>query len=165
MECPCSRWTLHTVERSWAWYAIITLGHHTRLDYVTCGIPSSLLERTHDRMKPSLACPCSPWTTHTVGRRWAWHAIIALGLHRVGQRLVLNAIIEVGKHIWSDDRGSRLPLRTFDITHGKMMSDMACNHRPWTAHTKGRCRSWDAIIALVLPTQMDDVGRGMPSSP
>ena len=41
---------------------------------------------------------------------------------------------------------------------------MACHYGPWTERTVGQCRTWHAIIALGINTQMDDVGRGMPSS-
>ena len=37
---------------------------------------------------------------------------------------------------------------------------MACHHRPLTAYTVRRCRTWHIIIALGLHTQLDKVGSG-----
>ena len=48
------------VEQSRAWHAIIALGQHAQFEYVGRGMTSG---------------PC---VAHTVGRRWAWHAILTL---------------------------------------------------------------------------------------
>ena len=42
---------------------------------------------------------------------------------------------------------------------------MDCHYGLWTERTVLHCRTWHAIIALGMNTQMDYVGRGMPSSP
>ena len=62
-----------------AWHDITTLGLHTRLDNVGRGMPSSPLDSTHDRTTSGVACNHRLWVAHTVERRRAWHAIIALG--------------------------------------------------------------------------------------
>ena len=52
-----------------------------------------------------------------------------------------------------------------DCTHGRMTSDVACNHRLWAAQTIERRRAWHAIIALERQTRSNDVRRDMPSLP
>ena len=42
---------------------------------------------------------------------------------------------------------------------------MACYHRLWAAHTVERHRAWHAIIACGKHTELNDIGRSMPSSP
>ena len=44
-------------------------------------------------------------------------------------------------------------------------SGMACYHGPWTPHTIERSRSSHAIIALERQPRLNNVGRGMQSSP
>ncbi|TMW93699.1 hypothetical protein EJD97_011281 [Solanum chilense] len=80
----CSSAT-HMVGLHWAWYAIISIGKHTRLDYVECGIPSSPLDSTrsdyvghglpplpfsnaHDRTKSGIPCHHRPCEAYTPGR-------------------------------------------------------------------------------------------------
>ncbi|TMW86846.1 hypothetical protein EJD97_020814, partial [Solanum chilense] len=62
--------------------------HHNPLTAYTVGLCqvgydmiSARLDNTHGRTTSGLACSHGPWVTHTVGQHWAWHAIIALGLH------------------------------------------------------------------------------------
>ena len=50
-------------------------------------------------------------------------------------------------------------------THGRTTSGVACHHRLWTPHTVKRRRAWHAIIAFGKHKQMNDVGRGMQTSP
>ena len=45
------------------------------------------------------------------------------------------------------------------------MLGVACHHRPWTAHTVERRRTWDDITSLGQHTRSIDVGRGMTSPP
>ena len=52
-----------------------------------------------------------------------------------------------------------------DSTHGWTMSDVACHHRLWAAHTVERRRAWHAIIDLGRQTRSDNVRRDMPSPP
>uniref|UniRef100_A0A3Q7IUH9 Reverse transcriptase domain-containing protein n=1 Tax=Solanum lycopersicum TaxID=4081 RepID=A0A3Q7IUH9_SOLLC len=54
----------------------------TRSDDVGRGMPSSPLGSTDGRKASGVACHNRPWTAQTVGRRRAWHAVIALGQHK-----------------------------------------------------------------------------------
>ena len=67
----------------------------------------------------------------TVGRRKAWHAIIALG-----------------GETWSNDVERGMPSPPWDSTHGQTTSDVACYHRLWATQTVGRHRVWHTITAL-----------------
>ena len=46
-----------------------------------------------------------------------------------------------------------------------MTSGMACHHKYWIIRTVGRRLALHVIIAIGQHTQLDDVDRGMPSSP
>ena len=95
-----------------------------------------------------MACHQRLGTAHMEGRRWACHAIIAFRQHRR-----------------SDDVGRSMPSPPLDSTHGRMTLGVACNHRPWIAHTVGLRRAWHDITAFGQHTRSNDVGHGMPSSP
>ena len=136
-----------TVRRRRAWHAIIALGRQTPSNDVGGGMPSPLLVSTHSRTTSGVACHHRLWAAHTVGRRRALHAIIALGEHRR-----------------SDDVGRGMPSSPLDSTDGRATSSVSCHHRPWAGHTVGRCRTWHAIIALGQHRRSDDVVLGMPSS-
>ena len=116
----------HTVERHRAWHAIIALGRQTPSNDVKRGMPSSPLGSTNGRTTSGVACHHRLWAAHTVERRWAWHAIIALGWQTR-----------------SNDVGRGMP-----STHGRKMSGMTCHHRLWTTHTVKRRRARHAIIAF-----------------
>ena len=118
------------------------------MDGVGHGNPSSPLDGKHDRTRSGVACHHRIWTTHTVRRCQAWHAIIAFGQHR---RL--------------DDVERGMPSPTLESTHGRTTSGVACHHRLWVAQTVERHQAWHAIIALGRQTQSNDVGPGMLSSP
>ena len=77
LACHHRPWMENTVERRWAWHAIITFGKHRQSNDVRQGIPSSPLGSTHGRMTLGVACHHPLWVAHTVKRRRAWHAIIA----------------------------------------------------------------------------------------
>ena len=79
---------------------------------------SSHLDGTHGRMTSGVACLNVPWAAHTVGRRRAWHSIIALGRHTRSN--------DVGHAITSSPSGS---------THCWMMSGVACHHCHWKTYT------------------------------
>ena len=83
-----------------------------------------------------------------VGRRRAWHAIIALE-----------------QRTQSNDVGRGMPSSPVGSTHGRTTSGVACRHRLRAVHTVGRRRRWHAIIAYGQHTRSNDIGRGMPSSP
>ena len=112
-----------------------------------------------------MACHHRLSAAYTVGRRRAWHAIIALGQQRR-----------------SDDVGRGIPSSPLDSTHGQTTSGVTCRHRLWTSHTvvnvgRGmtsplldsthgrRHRTWHVITALGQHTRSDYVGRGMTSPP
>uniref|UniRef100_A0A3Q7GR05 Uncharacterized protein n=1 Tax=Solanum lycopersicum TaxID=4081 RepID=A0A3Q7GR05_SOLLC len=135
--CHHRPWTAQMVRRRRVWHAIIALRQHTRSNNVGRGMPSSPLESTHSRLSSRVACHHSPWTVDTVGRRRAWHAIIAFGLaDTVGRHRASHAIIAFG------------------------LADMV--RRPMTVE---RRRAWHAIIALGQHRRSAVVGRGMPSQP
>ena len=87
-------------------------------------------------------------TAHTEERHRAWHSIIAFGQHKR-----------------SDDVGRGMPSPPLDSTLGRMTLGVACHHRSWTAHTVGLRQAWHDITTFGQHTRLNDVGRGMPSSP
>ena len=129
-------------------------------------MPSSPLGRTDGRTASGVACHHRPWIAQTVGRRRAWHAIIALGQHTrsddVG-RCMPSSFLD--QHRRSAIVGRAMPSKPLDSTHDQTASGVACHHRLWTAHTVKRRRVWHAIIAFRQHKRPNDVGRGMPSSP
>ena len=76
-----------------------------------------------------------------------------------------HAIIPLGQHKWSDEIGCGIPSLHIDKAHDRTTSGVACHHIPWTAHTMGRLRAWEVIIAHGQHTRLDEIGFGMPSSP
>ena len=101
-------WVAHTVERRRAWHDITSLRQHPRSDYVGRGMTSPPLDSTHGRMTSGVGCHHRPWTTHTVGRHWAWHDITVIGLHA-----------------WSDNIVCGITSPPLDCTHGRTMSGVA----------------------------------------
>ena len=95
-----------------------------------------------------MACHHHLWEAHMVGRRRAWHAIIALE-----QRTQSNNV------------GRGMPASPLGSTHGRTTSDVACQRCLWAAHTVERHQSWHEITSFGQRTQLNDVRRGMPSSP
>ena len=106
----------HTVERHRAWHDITAFGQHTGSNDVGRGMPSSPLDSTHGRKTSGVACHHLLWTAQTVGRRRAWHAIIAFGQHR------RSAVI-----------GRGMPSLPLNNPHGRTTSGVACHNRRWTA--------------------------------
>uniref|UniRef100_A0A3Q7FLK9 Uncharacterized protein n=1 Tax=Solanum lycopersicum TaxID=4081 RepID=A0A3Q7FLK9_SOLLC len=142
----------HTVKKYRAWHDIIALGKHTQSEGVDHEMPSSPLDNTHSRTILGVACLHRLWIAHTVRRRQALHDRMGLGQHK-----------------WPDDVGLHMPSSPLGITqgstHGRTTSSVACHHHPWAAHTIRSHQVWHAIIALGKHTQLDGVGRGIPSSP
>ena len=95
-----------------------------------------------------MACHHSPWAAQTVGRRRAWHAIIAFG-----------------QYTRSNDVGRGMLSSPLVSINGQTTLAVACHHRLWAAHTGERRRACRAIIAFGQQIRLIDVGRGMPSSP
>ena len=106
------------------------------------------LDSTHGRTTSGVACDHRFWAAHTVERRRALHAIIALG-----------------RQTRSNDVRRDMPLSPLGSTHGQTTSGVARHHRLWLAHTVERRRAWHAIIAFGKHTRSNDVGRGITSPP
>ena len=118
-----------------------------------------------------------------VERCQAWHDITALGLHTrsddVGhgmtsplmdrthgrQRPAWHDITPIGQNTGSDDVERGTTSRPLDSTHSQMTLGVACHHLLWTAHNVERRRALHAIISFGHHTRLNNVGRGMPSSP
>ena len=98
----------HTVRRRQAWHAIIAFRQHRRSDDVGRGMPSPPLDITHSQMTSGIACHHCPSTTHTVGRRRAWHDITALG-----------------QHAWSDGVRQGMTSSPLGRTHDRTTSGVA----------------------------------------
>ena len=116
-----------------AWHDITALGQHTLSNDVGHGMPSSPLGSTYSGTTSGVACHHRLWEAHTVERRRAWHAIIALG--------------------WktrSNDVRRGMPSSPLGSTNGQTMSGVACHHSPWTANTIKRRCARHAIIAFGL---------------
>ena len=148
MACHQRLGTAHTEERHRAWHSIITFGLHKQSDDVGRGMPSPPLDITHGQTTSGVACHHRPWTTHTVGRRRAWHDLTALG-----------------QHTQSDYVGRGMTSPPLDSLHGRTTSSVTCQHRLWTAHTVEQRRAWHSIIAFGQHTWSNNVGRVKPSSP
>ena len=151
VDCQHHLWAAHTVERRRAWHAIIALGQHTRSNDVRRDMPSPPLDSTHDRTTLGMACHHHLWAAHTVERRRAWHAIIALGRqtpstasgvachHRpctantIERRQAWHAIIAFGQHTRSNDIRRGMISPPLDNTHGRTTLGMAWHHRLWAA--------------------------------
>ena len=142
------RWTAHTVERHWAWHAIIDFGQHTRLKDVGRGMPSSPLGSTYDRTTSGVACHHSPWTANTMN--------------------------DIGHGMPSTPFDSTHGRTTSGLTchHRLWTSHTVEQRRAWhaitalgVAGTVRWRRAWYAIIALGWQTRSNDVGRGMSSPP
>ena len=73
---PSSPFIVHMVVRHRVWHEIITLQHDTRSDYGGRGMPSSPLSNSQGRDMSGEACHHIPWTTYTVEKRRAFHAIV-----------------------------------------------------------------------------------------
>ena len=110
---------------------------HGRND-VRNGMPSSPLGSIHSRTTLGVACHLGPWTTYTVERHQAWHAIIAFKpADTVGRRRAWHAIIALGRQTQSNDVEGCMPCPPLKSTHSRTTSGVACHQRPWTAHTIG----------------------------
>ena len=144
---------------------------------------SSPLDSTHGWMTSGVACHHCPWTAHTVGRRRAWYEITALGLHAwsdyVGRGMTsppldcthgrktrgMTCHHRLWEHTRSNDAGHGMPSSPLGSTNGRTASGVACHCRPWTTNTVEQSLSSHAIIALERQPRLNNVGRGMQSSP
>ena len=98
-SCHHRLWEAQTVERHWAWlaiiafgladavgwrqawHAIIALGRQTWSNDVGRCMPSLPLGSTNGRTASGVACHHRLWPANIVEQHRAWHAIIAFGLH------------------------------------------------------------------------------------
>ena len=135
VACHHCSLTGNMVERRRAWHAINALGQHTRKNDVGRGMTSSPLGNTqggttsgvachhrlwaaqNDRTTSGVTSNHHLWAAHTVERRRAWHAIIALR-----------------QHTQSKDVGRGVISPPFNNTHGRTTSSVTCHHRHRTAH-------------------------------
>ena len=148
VACHHRPWTTHTVGRRRAWHDLTALGQNTQSYYVGRGMTSPPLDSTHGLTMSGVACHHHLWAAHTVERRRAWHAIIALR-----------------QHTQSKDVGRGMTSPPLYNTHCRTTSCVACHHRLWAAHMVEQRLAWHASIALRQHTQSKDVGRGMTSPP
>ena len=99
------------------------------------------------------------------------------------QRRVWNDITSLGEHTRSATWGVTCHHRCRTSSHSQTASGMAFHHRPWMANmvqrrrvwhaiiafgladTVGRHRAWHAIITFGQHRWLNDIVRGMPSSP
>ena len=102
VACHHRLWTAHTLERHQAWHAIIAFARHTQSNNVGRGMTSPPLDSTHGQTTSGVACYHHLCAAHTIERRWAWHAIIALG-----------------RQTPSDDVRRYMPSPPLDSTHGR----------------------------------------------
>ena len=113
------------------WHDITALGLHSWSDDVGRGMTSLPLDTTHGRTMSGMECHHSHWVAHTVERRRAWHAIIA-----------------IGRQTRSNNVRRDMPSPPLDSTHGRTMSSVTFHHHLWAAHMIERRRAWHAIIAF-----------------
>ena len=121
-----------------------------------------VLGSTHGRATLSVACPHRPCTAHIVRRHRAWQ------MARSKQCRTMFSITRNHRTSEAYMVRRRLALHAIsplESTHGRTTSSVTFHHRPWRAHTIALRRAWHAIIALGQHTRLDDVGRGIPSSP
>ena len=93
---------------------------------------------TNARTTSGVACHHHLWAAHTVERRRAWHASIALRQHTQSK--------EIGRGMTS------LPL---DSTHGRTTLGVTCHHVLWTEHTVELHQALHDITALGLHARLD----------
>ena len=125
VACHHRLWTPQTVKRRRACHSIIAFGQHTQSNYVGRGMPSSPLGSTNGRTTSRVDVQHHLWAAHTVKRRRAWHAIIALG-----------------QHTRSNDVRRDMPSPPLDSTHDRTTLGMACHHHLWAAQTVERRAAW-----------------------
>ena len=104
-------------------------------------MPSSPLGSTNGQTTSGVACHHCLCAAQAVGRRRAWHAIIALG-----------------QHTTSNDVWRGMPSSPLGSTHGRKTSGVACHHRLWEAHTVERCCAGHDITALGHHTRSSTSG-------
>lgn len=72
-------WKVCTIGRCKEWHVIITLGKHTRSDYVGRGMHEWTLRNIHGQMMSGITCHHRHWATNEVEQHLAWHFIFSHG--------------------------------------------------------------------------------------
>ena len=147
VACYHRVWPAHTLERRRAWHAIITFGHHKRLNNVRRGMKSPPLDSTHGR------------------QRWAWHDITALGQHTRSN--------DVGCGMTSPPLDNTHGRRTSDMAchHRLWEAHTVERHRAWHAiiafgqHTRSNNVGRGMQLSPLGSTDSQTAWHGMPSSP
>ena len=103
-------------------------------------MPSSHLDCTHNQETLGMACHHGSLKAYTIGRRWEWYVIIALGQHTRSN--------DLRHHTRSDDIGRKIAIIILGQNTQSDDISVAGHHRPWTAYARS-----------------DNVGCGMQSSP
>ena len=124
------------------------------------------MDGNHGQTTLGVTCHHRLWTTHTVERCRAWHAIITFGQHKwlttsgvachhrlwavhtVERHWAWHAIIAHGRQAQSNDVRCDIPSPPLDNTYDRTTLGRACHHRLWAAHTVERCRAWHDISRL-----------------
>ena len=147
VACHHCDWATHTIERHRAWHDITSLGMHAWSDDVRRCITSPPLDST---------------SVGNIGR--GMKSLPFDSTHgRSTSGMAFNHCL--WQHIRSNDVGRGMTSLPLDSTHGRTNLGMTCHHRPCTARTVGRRQAWHAIIAFGQHTRLNDIGRGMQSSP
>ena len=126
----------------------------------------------------------SPPLYSTHGRQCrAWHDITAVGQHTRSddvergmtlpplgsthgrQHRAWHDITTFGQHTRSNNVGRGMPSSPLDTTHSQTTSSVAFHYHLWAAHTVKLRQAWHAIIAFGKHKKMNDVRRGMQTSP
>ena len=153
VACHHRLWAAQTVERRWAWLAIIAFGLADTVGRRQAWHAIITLDGKHGRTTSGVACHHRPWKTHTVGnvgrgmtsphldssytqQRRAWHAdIIALEQHT----LLATSGVAWHHRPWTahtiGNVGHGMTSPPLENTHGRTTSGVACHHRLWAAHT------------------------------
>ena len=126
-------WKTCTIRLRGAWHAVLVIGKHKQSDDISCGIQSSPLGSTHNRTTSSVACHYQPLRAYIIGRRRAWHDIIALGMNTqsddVGRGMLSSPLYKTHDSTTSGVACAQAHTNT----HGLMMSGESFHHRPWVA--------------------------------
>ena len=138
MSCYNLPWNAHMIKQRRAWHARMGLGRQTWSDDIGRGMPSSPLGRTHGRTTLGVTCHLRPWRAHTVGRRLAWQAIIALRQYTRSNyvRRGMPSLPLSRTHVQTM-QVVEMQSSLLECTHSRTTSDMTCYLRHFIPHTIG----------------------------
>uniref|UniRef100_A0A494G8J0 Uncharacterized protein n=1 Tax=Solanum lycopersicum TaxID=4081 RepID=A0A494G8J0_SOLLC len=181
-------WTTYPFGRCWALHVIISLGLHTRSDDVGHGnaiislwhhTRSDVHTRSNDVMHNMLS---SSWECTHNWKTSGVDARMDLGRHTrsddVGRGMLssplgsTHGLMTCGMPSWPLSRTQdktmsvlAMQLSLLECRHNQMTSDVTCYLCHLKAQMIGRLQAWNDPMALLQHKWLDDVGRGMPSSP